>query len=285
MARTSRSKGLQAFTLAEGATHVAQSAKTSRAAFTLAEVLITLGIIGVVAAMTLPTLISNYQKRVYVTQLKKSVSVLSQGFTTMMGHDGVTRIPDTTAFSSTTSYIPGFGTDCGAGNILTDGCRRLREELESVFSGIQFTPCDGVQVNLLNGTDASYYTDKRSSDKTCINFPDGSMIFIYTFYAPTSRYGNQNHPTGGYSADFTIDVNGPKNPNTYGRDIFNLKLANNGVVYGHGSQTVAELNDPRGDMWQSRYWRTATSNSSKCTTEASGTACAGRVLEEDAMNY
>ena len=37
--------------------------------FTLAEVLITLGIIGVVAAMTIPTLISNYQKKEYVARL------------------------------------------------------------------------------------------------------------------------------------------------------------------------------------------------------------------------
>ncbi len=39
--------------------------------FTLAEVLITLGIIGVVAAMTLPNLIANYRSKVAVTQLKK----------------------------------------------------------------------------------------------------------------------------------------------------------------------------------------------------------------------
>ncbi len=45
--------------------------------FTLAEVLITLGIIGVVAAMTLPTLISNYQKVVLKTQYKKGVSILA----------------------------------------------------------------------------------------------------------------------------------------------------------------------------------------------------------------
>ena len=49
-------------------------------AFTLAEVLITLGIIGVVAALTIPTLISNHQKKVYVTQLKKSVNTLTNGF-------------------------------------------------------------------------------------------------------------------------------------------------------------------------------------------------------------
>ena len=41
-------------------------------AFTLSEVLITLGIIGIVAAMTLPALIGNYQKHVTVNKLKKS---------------------------------------------------------------------------------------------------------------------------------------------------------------------------------------------------------------------
>ena len=47
------------FTLAEGATHVDICNNTRRTAFTLAEVLITLAIIGVVAAMTIPTLIAN----------------------------------------------------------------------------------------------------------------------------------------------------------------------------------------------------------------------------------
>lgn len=46
--------------------------------FTLAEVLITLGIIGVVAAMTIPTLIQNTNSVRFATQFKKSVSTLSQ---------------------------------------------------------------------------------------------------------------------------------------------------------------------------------------------------------------
>ena len=49
-------------------------------AFTLAEVLITLGIIGVVAAITMPMLIANYQKTVIVNQLKKSYSMWNQVF-------------------------------------------------------------------------------------------------------------------------------------------------------------------------------------------------------------
>lgn len=49
-----------------------------RSGFTLAEVLITLGIIGVVAAMTIPTLIQNTNSAKFSAQFKKSVSTLSQ---------------------------------------------------------------------------------------------------------------------------------------------------------------------------------------------------------------
>ena len=47
--------------------------------FTLAEVLITLGIIGVVAALTMPSLIANYQKMVLKNQFKKAYSTVFQG--------------------------------------------------------------------------------------------------------------------------------------------------------------------------------------------------------------
>ena len=49
-----------------------------RIAFTLAEVLITLGIIGVVAALTMPSLIQNYRKHVVETKLAKVYSVMNQ---------------------------------------------------------------------------------------------------------------------------------------------------------------------------------------------------------------
>lgn len=49
-----------------------------KSAFTLAEVLITLGIIGVVAAMTIPTLLAKYQEKQTVTKLKQTYSILSQ---------------------------------------------------------------------------------------------------------------------------------------------------------------------------------------------------------------
>ena len=62
----------------EGATHVAHCNNLRKVAFTLAEVLITLGIIGVVAALTIPSLISNYQDKQFKTAYKKAYSDISQ---------------------------------------------------------------------------------------------------------------------------------------------------------------------------------------------------------------
>lgn len=49
-------------------------------AFTLAETLITIGLIGVVAAMTLPTVISTFQDKIAVARLKKAYSVLENNY-------------------------------------------------------------------------------------------------------------------------------------------------------------------------------------------------------------
>ena len=72
------------YSFVAGATHVALCDSVGSyfrhwcAAFTLAEVLITLGIIGVVVAMTMPTLIQNYKNRVVETRLQKFYSVMNQ---------------------------------------------------------------------------------------------------------------------------------------------------------------------------------------------------------------
>ena len=55
-----------------------QNDKKKKAAFTLAEVLITIGIIGVVAALTIPSLIQNYQKKVVSEKAKTSYAMLLQ---------------------------------------------------------------------------------------------------------------------------------------------------------------------------------------------------------------
>ena len=57
-------------------------------AFTLSEVLITLGIIGVVAALTMPPLITKNREKETVTRLKKAYSALQQAFLGAAAEDG-----------------------------------------------------------------------------------------------------------------------------------------------------------------------------------------------------
>lgn len=56
--------------------------------FTLPEVLITLLIVGIIASITIPILISNYQEKVRVTQLRVLYSMLSQAFDSMINENG-----------------------------------------------------------------------------------------------------------------------------------------------------------------------------------------------------
>ena len=63
--------------------------KCRKPAFTLAEVLITLGIIGIVAAMTLPSLIGKYQEKQWKVAYKKAYSSMSQAFMRMQANDEV----------------------------------------------------------------------------------------------------------------------------------------------------------------------------------------------------
>ena len=69
-----------AFTLAEGATHVAMQHNNRKLAFTLAEVLVTLAVIGIVAAMTIPNLVQSYKKKVIETRLVSFYSTFSNLF-------------------------------------------------------------------------------------------------------------------------------------------------------------------------------------------------------------
>ena len=86
--------------------------------FTLAEVLITLGIVGVVASMTLPTLNNNVQKQTYEAGAKKAYNILSNAVSMYMldqGVDDLSETPITTA-TGLAAFVNTYfrvATDCG----------------------------------------------------------------------------------------------------------------------------------------------------------------------------
>ena len=75
--------------------------------FTLAEVLITLGVIGVVAAMTMPTLIKHYQQHETVNRIKQTYSILSNAVRMSETENGLLEtweIPNTYFDTNTYTY-------------------------------------------------------------------------------------------------------------------------------------------------------------------------------------
>ncbi len=76
---------------------------SKKAAFTLAEVLITLGIIGVVAALTIPTVITNYRKAHIATSLAKAINTLETANQLILQNE---RVSSLSSLKGNPKYIP-----------------------------------------------------------------------------------------------------------------------------------------------------------------------------------
>jgi len=174
-------------------------------AFTLAEVLITLGIIGVVAGLTLPTLIHNYQNKVLETQFKKSVSLINQ-FIAQAKLEAEIDI--------------GFAKYC---NELPDKIGYLSKTCNSILNKISFGISD----------DKQYYPIIRNRDiiktynskKIVENVGGAGFGIRHTAPLLNGSYINYNI-NDGYTFFITVDTNGKKGPNKYGHDIFTFVLDN-----------------------------------------------------------
>ena len=82
---------------------LSRRARGKKAAFTLAEVLITLAIIGVVASMTIPTLVQNYKKKVVETKLLRVYSLMNQAIKLSTIDNGPTNTWRTLGYTSATT--------------------------------------------------------------------------------------------------------------------------------------------------------------------------------------
>ena len=175
----------------------------NKRAFTLAEILITLGIIGVVAAMTIPSLITSYKAYRYRTQFLKSYSTLQQIFKQMEADDVAM---DGSSYSGRTfqKVIKPYLNN-------TTQCRTAKE--------LQSPLClskDKEQYNNLPNTAKMIWS---IFDDGQFILADGSQLFIEN---PTSAFQH---------VILLIDLNGYINPpNRAGIDLFLFQLTDNEVV-------------------------------------------------------
>ena len=192
----------------------------------MAEVLITLGIIGVVAALTLPTIIQNYQKQVTVNKLQKAYSVLGQVAQKSIADNGAISITNGETLNSNT-------------------CKSIFYTYWlPYFKGAEVYP-EGKGSNLNNNT--PYYNHLNGSywDTTIITqYPSGRIFFTtadgMSFYINIMKWVfkyDENDKlisqTAVYSSSQTVyvDINGLKQPNTFGKDVFCFIVSlDNGTV-------------------------------------------------------
>ena len=194
-------EGKCAFTLAEGATHVDTCDGKRKIAFTLAEVLITLGIIGVVASLTLPSVIHQYRKKALETQFKTAYSFINQALVmTKQDLDSNSLFDDYTVYNSEQGYVY-------ANEFVKAFYKRLRV----------------VGNATLKSTDYSIYSDgniKRYTNHKEFTFETPEKLLengmtLYAFVAGT---------LDGRHIGIVVDINGNKGPNRMGHDLFTFKI-------------------------------------------------------------
>ena len=178
--------------------------------FTLAEVLITLVIIGVIAAMTIPTLINKTNNQEYVSKLKKTYSTLTQATNQIIADEGTPRVD-----------IGGWATS--PDDMLTRYKKYLSRAKEcttgqSCIGNIQYSAMPGSSV-ANNYAIMLNYARLVLADGTFVNFQ-------------TSNNDCSGAQIGDYNicAYIHVDINGAKGPNVWGRDAFRFYLTEHGLL-------------------------------------------------------
>lgn len=177
------------------------------------EILLTTVIIGIIAVITIPVLIQRYVDRTTVSKVKKGLTILTQAkVMAEISHGYIIDWEYNTGATKNTaaqfwSYIrPAIAVDQSCGDKTT--CYQSK----GVFT--------------LKG---QYYSENFNTNNKYYKFAfaDGSVMW---FRMPTtgrcsSSYGGVNN----VCAIFWYDVNGDKEPNTFGRDIFVYEMSKDGV--------------------------------------------------------
>jgi prepilin-type N-terminal cleavage/methylation domain-containing protein len=158
-----------------------------KAAFTLAEVLITLGIIGIVAAITLPAVIQSYQKRETVSRLKKSYSSIQQAIRMSEVENG---------------SLEHWQTNLNGHDFFVKYLQKYFIEPKEISSSQAISIAPHYYLNGQKYAGCIY--SGKCNRTTNFLLSDGTMI---TAYYDGTMY-------------IAVDVNGYKKPNTIGKDSF-----------------------------------------------------------------
>lgn len=219
--------------------------KFNKTAFTLAEVLITLAVIGVVAAMTMPLLIQHFKDKVLITQVKKSYTNFLNVIERMKAENGTTDVADL--------FVTG------------EEAEQIAKNIASFYNGSNV--CSGAN----KGCGSSYKVKtskpmnngnggitKEDFGFPRINIVDGSSIYLRDLRknCDPMRYEYKNKDSNGFHTGTTsqvtdyrcatvvIDVNGEyKGPNQYGADVHQIIVYKNNLDIKGSDSNYGSMKD------------------------------------------
>lgn len=221
-------------------------------AFTLAEVLIVLGIIGIIAALAIPNLYANFQKQVTITSLKKAYSEISQAYTSAVRENGS---PD-----SWTTNAP------GSGEAAVDFLKKLAKYLritENCGNQIGCFPNAGYTFLNQAGTD-NYYT---RTDLAKAKLTDGTLLALFVDSNSCSVVLGNTLQLNSECAEILVDINGMNKPNVWGKDGFAFLITKYNII----PAGIAGITNTDYDF------------NNLCL--ANGSGCTGWILYNDNMDY
>lgn len=212
--------------------HPLRSSLKRNAAFTLAEVLITLGIIGVVAAITLPSLIADFQDKQLIAQFKKTYSIISNSV--LLAQQDLGTIGDNTRL---------FDVNKTSEEVAINFSRYFNGA--SVCKSASDKGCGTYSYKVKFAT--PYTAGTGENQMYTLNYPllllaDGAVLQIRQFSdCHRVEYGYETEENGDYKLDadgnkipveiqrttcaiIDFDVNGPRMPNQYGRDVYEIAV-------------------------------------------------------------
>ena len=214
-------------------------------AFTLAETLVVMGIIGVVAALTIPNLNQSTGDREKVAKLKKVYSNLEDAFGRA-----------TAVYGPIDEWFTGFSDD---DDLATN--KRVMERLTEFMKISKNCGTDGEGCF----STESYKTLDNKTITTPADWEDEYMVLLadgtaLDFYKPGTDCGDSSDD---YCGHIYVDIDGPKGANTIGKDYFWFLITKNGIT-------------PEGDI---------SDVIGLSTCFASGQSCAGWVIRNGNMDY
>lgn len=169
--------------------------------FTLGEVLLSLGIVGVLAAVVLPSLMLNVERSKVGPALMKAVNTLEVANSLALQMSGARKL----------SGVVDNAADAG----------KYFDMILADYSKLSSVPYSGA-----SGLGSAYATK------------DG-IVFLHNGNAPTSGGTVSKKFIGNYYVVY-VDTNGSRHPNKEGRDIFKLYVDDKGMVIPHGSNLAKE---------------------------------------------